>query len=140
MFTAISNICIFAKVEFIPIGSSQALTYTISGILYTFLGKLALKEDINFKKGIGVVLCLSGSTLIVFGLANNVELSHPLYRHGQNGTQIFNNNGSEVYSMDSNHEERKILTTTIGSLILGVGLCALHAITEAGYMFCSESL
>ncbi len=65
VFTAVSNICLFAQVEFIPLASSQALTFMLSCILYSLLGKLVFKEDFNIAKAISVVLCLSGSALIV---------------------------------------------------------------------------
>ncbi len=96
------------------------------------------------KKGFGVVLCISGSALVVLGLANNVEFSQSSHSHvslSKNGTQILNRtNISHEYPTQPKHEVRKILTTTTSSFLVGLGLCALHAFMEAGYMFCSKTL
>ncbi len=141
LFTAISNACVFAKVEIIPLASAVGLTFMVSNILFTLVGKLILKEDLDCRKAVGMSLCIIGSGLIVLGLVNSVQLIEPLDTDLQNNTALSQSNLS---AQDSNlmHSsmERNILTTTTSSLILGLGICVLHGISDVIYFYCSKTL
>ncbi len=143
LFTAISNACIFAKFEIVPLASAQALSFMASCIMYTILGKLALKEDLNFSKGLSVLLCIAGSGLVVLGLVNSIKLSQKIqsvHSNVQNGTEIVGHHNSTGEVMEKRIPKRNILTTDMYTLLLGLGISILHGMTDVGYGFCSKTL
>ena len=140
------------------------MVYTL---LSAFVGKVLLKEDLNFRKGISILLCTIGCGLILLGLISTVQFTQNenkdtrnLYVYNEtsreaikNATDFHGNFQSgnitcpnATLHMNSelpditHQDQRNIRTTTIQGLIYGMFLCAANGISSCIAMYCSTKM
>ncbi len=153
----------FARFEVIPLSSADGIHLMVYTVLATLVGRLLLQEDIKMAKGLSVVLCIIGSSLIVMGLISTVEsvkqeshissvdnenISSPLYINIKNGTSG-NNTGmlplpveysktqQEPIPVSKERNHRNINTTDTRTLLFGFALCASNGLLDCIAMYCS---
>ncbi len=139
------------------------MVYTI---LSTLVGKLLLKEDLNFRKGISILLCIIGCGLILLGLISTVQFTQNeskdtrhlhVYNESKdaiknvtdyqgNFPSVNNTCTNAMLHMNSeqpdviHQDQRNIRTTTIQGLIYGLFLCAANGIFSCIAMYCSTKM
>ena len=144
LFVSISNVCLFAKFEMIPLSSAQGLTYMASNILFILVGKLILKDTVHWRQAFGMILCMIGSALIILGLTRSVHFVHSLensHFHRQNSTEVLSKNSSvQETHLSQSFPKRHHHTTTMQYFLLGIGMSVLQGLTDVMYLYCSKTL
>ncbi len=156
---SVSQVIYFMKFEVIPLASADgmfSMVYTVATIL---IGRLLLGEYLNRRKGISLLLCIIGCSLIVLGLVSTVRLTDNDYKdftshHLENTTEnnlgfeivsvfqtVNNESNDAIFIIDSKQEHalrhRNISTTTIGGVLYGLALCSANAIFASIGICCS---
>ena len=134
---------------FTPLASADGMYNMVYTISTTLVGKLLLKEVINLRKGISLLLCILGCFLILYGLVSTTM------QHTQKGNQDFSNttnhnlsgemeiswdirSRNKTMEVQSLHNlPRHIQTKTMNGLIYGLFLCAANALCDCIGYYCS---
>ncbi len=137
----IGSLLSFASVEFVPISVAGSLMFGSMMILGSLFGRIILKEKIGIWHLISMTICSIGLLILVIGSYMSVENEDT--NHLENGTTVVeetwyilnksdtNSYGNtSLHSIQSQNIKRKIHTSTIPELIIGLTLSCLAGLGE----------
>ncbi len=135
---SIASAAAFAKMEIIPLASSEGTVHLIVLILSTVIGRLIFNESMNSFSCSAIVFCCTGCGLTIYGLYNNMQdmmnqnnsestLSHNITINIMNSSNLtVHMDGVPRYKVTHHN----IYTDTNQMFIIGILVCMLEAVSE----------
>ncbi len=125
-----------AKVQIIPLGSSDAVTQMTIITLTTVVAKLVFKDTVKLERWICILLLLTGSIFIIVGLLDSVNHTGVCKNLNQNVTECT----CAQNISKSTDEARLCRTTTVLGLVFGLSICLFQGFCAFFMLFCAVTL
>ena len=132
---SVSQVIMMAKVEIVPLGSSDAVTQMTIITLSTLVAKLVFKETVKIEKWLCILLLLIGSCFIIAGLLQSVNHCQ-ICLHTKNVSQSTGAQNISLRPVTSHLCQ----TTTVLGLVFGLSICFFQGLCAFATLYCAVTL